>query len=236
MIMIIKKSSIAGFFALFLAVMSVVSIYDNFSAVSVSAVPGHNKVIVIDAGHGSPDGGAVGTNGTIEKDINLKIATKLQSLLERSGAKVIVTRSDDNAIADGNPKSVRDIKKADMKMRKNFRDQYGADMFVSIHMNKFESPKPHGAQVFYSSTPEEAEYLGECIQQKLKELCDPSNERVHKKADKSIYILKESTIPAVIVECGFLSNSEEEKKLNTDKYQSQIAWGIYSGIQKYYEK
>ena len=236
MIMIIKKRKIMSFFTLILAVVSVVSIRDYYSSVTVSYVPSYKKVIVIDAGHGSPDGGAVGINGTVEKDINLKIASKLQSLLERSGAKVIVTRSDDNAIPEDKLKSVRDIKKSDMKNRRDFRENYGADMFVSIHMNKYPSEKVHGAQVFYSSSPDESKILGEAIQGELKLICDPQNNRVAKKADKNIYILKESSVPAVIVECGFLSNKAEEQKLNTDKYQSQIAWAIYSGIQKYYEQ
>ncbi len=236
MIMILEKRKLMSFLCTILAVISLVSIKESYSSVPVSGVPAGEKVIVIDAGHGSPDGGAVGISGTVEKDINLKIATKLQSILERSGSKVIITRSDDNAINDKDYKTIRDIKKSDMKMRRNYRDQYGADIFVSIHMNKFESEKPHGAQVFYSATPENSRILGECIQSELKNICDPSNTRLAKVADKSIYILKDSTIPAVIVECGFLSNKEEEKKLNTDEYQSGLAWGIYSGIQKYYEQ
>lgn len=236
MIVIFQKKKLMSFFAVILSVVSIISIKESYSSVSVSATPSYEKVIVIDAGHGSPDGGAVGTTGTVEKDINLKIASKLQSILERSGAKVIVTRSDDNSIGDGNNKSIRDIKRSDMKKRRDFREEYGADMFVSIHMNKFDSDKPHGAQVFYGASPQESAVLGECIQTELKAICDPDNNRLAKKADKSIYILKDSTIPAVIVECGFLSNKEEEKKLNTDEYQSRIAWGIYSGIQKYYEQ
>lgn len=236
MIMIVHRKKIVTFLTMILAVISLVNIKESYSAVTVSTVPSYKKVIVIDPGHGSPDGGAVGISGTVEKDINLKIASKLQSILERSGAKVIITRSDDNSIGEGSYKSIRDIKRADMRMRRDYREEYGADIFVSIHMNKYDSEKPQGAQVFYSGSSQGSKLLGECIQNELKIICDPSNTRLAKEADRSIYILKDSTIPAVIVECGFLSNKEEEQKLNTDSYQSKLAWAIYSGIQKYYEQ
>lgn len=204
-------------------------------AIPTAAVPATDKVIVLDAGHGTPDGGAVGSSGVLEKDINLAITQKVQSLLEKTGAVVLLTRADDNSIADNLNSKIRDIKRSDLKNRRNYRDGEDVDIFVSIHMNKFEQQQYHGAQVFYAG-PETAKILGESLQGELISIADPGNARVAKPADKSIYILKDSKIPAVIVECGFLSNPEEEKKLQTQEYQDKIAWAVYSGILKYFDQ
>lgn len=204
-------------------------------AIPTAAVPATDKVIVLDAGHGAPDGGAVGSSGVLEKDVNLAITQKVQALLERTGAVVLLTRADDNAIADNMDAKIRDIKRSDLKNRKNYRDSDGVDIFVSIHMNQFEQQQYHGAQVFYAG-PEQAKLLGESLQRELISIADPGNTRVAKPADKSIYILKDSQIPAVIVECGFLSNPAEEQKLQTAAYQDKIAWSIYSGILKYFDQ
>ncbi len=220
---------------LFIIVCSVyINISGSYKAVYTNALPSTGKVVVIDAGHGEPDGGAVGVSGVLEKDINLKIAQKLQKLFEQTGTYVILTRSDDNNIAPSQDGKIRDIKRGDLKMRKDYRDNSGADLFLSIHMNKFPEEKYKGAQVFYSKSPEQSKALGEAIQTSLKQNLDPSNERVAKCADNSIYILKEGKIPSVIVECGFLSNKEEEKLLKDDKYQDKIAWAIYTGVSNYF--
>ena len=207
----------------------------NAPAIPTAAVPATDKVIVLDAGHGAPDGGAVGNSGVLEKDINLAITQKVQRLLEKTGAVVLLTRADDNAIADDMNAKIRDIKRSDLKNRKNFRNGADVDIFVSLHMNKFEQQQYHGAQVFYAG-PEAAKALGETLQSELIAIADPENARVAKPADKSIYILKDSPIPAVIVECGFLSNPAEEKKLQTPEYQDKIAWAVYSGILKYFDQ
>lgn len=200
------------------------------------ALPSTGRVVVIDAGHGEPDGGAVGISGVLEKDINLKIAQKLQKLFEQTGTYVVLTRSDDNNIAPSQDRKIRDIKRGDLKARKYYRDNSGADLFLSIHMNKFPEEKYKGAQVFYSKNPEQSKALGEAIQTSLKENLDPTNERVAKCADNSIYILKDSKTPSVIVECGFLSNKEEEKLLKDDKYQDKVALAIYLGVSNYLQK
>lgn len=238
MVVIIKKSN-----ALFLLAAVILSVF-TFGMVKntgdvkpTAALPGANKVIVLDAGHGTPDGGATGSSGTLEKDINLKIAQKLQALLEQSGTIVVMTRADDNSIADISQDSkIRDIKRNDLKNRKNYRDESDADLFLSIHMNKFPESKYKGAQVFYSATPANSKVLGEILQSELINVLDPSNTRVAKQADRSIYILKDATVPSAIVECGFLSNPEEEALLNDNEYQQKVAWAIYSGVLKYFEK
>lgn len=200
-----------------------------------SGIPVNNKIIVIDAGHGAPDGGAVADDGTFEKDINLDVANKLCALLEKTGAYVIMTRLDDNAVADDLKAKIREIKRRDLKNRRDIRDSSDADLFVSIHMNKFEQSEYYGAQVFYSSTPPESKTLAENIQRELIALADPSNTREVKKAD-GIFILKDSKIPSVLVECGFLSNPAEREKLKTDEYRDTLAWSIYCGIVKFLEQ
>ena len=199
-----------------------------------SGVPVNKKIIVIDAGHGSPDGGAVADNGTMEKDINLDVANRLCALLEKTGAYVIMTRLDDNAVTDDLNANIMEIKRRDLKNRRDIRDNSDADLFVSIHMNKFEKPQYYGAQVFYSKTPDESKKLAESIQSELINLADPSNTRVPKKAD-GIFILENSKIPSVLVECGFLSNPEEAHKLETDKDRDTLARAVYCGIVKYLE-
>lgn len=201
---------------------------------TIASLPS-GRCIVLDAGHGSPDGGAVGISGVLEKDINLKICKKLQRLLEQSGAFVIMTRSDDKNIAPDEKGKIRDIKRNDLKARKNFKNTPNADIFVSIHMNKFPEEKYRGAQVFYAQKPQSSKVLGEAIQKSFIDNLDNSNTRIAKAADNSIYILKDSKIPSVIAECGFLSNPEEEKLLTTDEYQDKIAWSLFLGISQYFD-
>jgi len=198
-------------------------------------LPGETKTIIIDAGHGSPDGGAVGSSGVLEKDLNLSIAKKLQEFAEQGGFNVILTRSDDNGIYDisGN---IRSKKNSDLKNREKLIKNSKADAFVSIHMNKFPQSKYSGPQVFYSGNNEKSKDLAEYIQESVIEALTPVSKREIKKADGSIYLLKNAKLPAVLVECGFLSNEEEQRKLLDTAYQKQVAWAIYCGIIKYFNE
>lgn len=191
------------------------------------------KVVVIDPGHGSPDGGATGHSGTLEKDINLAIAKKLGSYLQQGGAHVIYTREDDNAVTDNLNAKIKEIKRADLSNRKNLKNNSGADLFISIHMNKFEQSKYKGAQVFYPGNSPESKKLAETIQQSITEFADNTNCREAKDSKNDIFILNDSKIPSVLVECGFLSNPEEEAKLMSQEYQSEIAYAIFGGISRY---
>ncbi|MBR5506252.1 MAG: N-acetylmuramoyl-L-alanine amidase CwlD [Clostridia bacterium] len=191
------------------------------------------KVVVIDPGHGSPDGGATGHSGTLEKDINLAIAKKLGSYLQQGGAHVIYTREDDNAVTDNLNVKIKEIKRADLSNRKNLKNNSGADLFISIHMNKFEQSKYKGAQVFYPGNSSESKKLAETIQQSITEFADNTNYREAKDSKNDIFILNDSKIPSVLVECGFLSNPEEEAKLMSQEYQSEIAYAIFGGISRY---
>ena len=177
----------------------------------------------------------MGSSGVLEKDLNLLIAKHLQQFLEQGGTNVVVTRSDDNGIYDlsGNIKSK---KNSDMKNREKMMREANADAFVSIHMNKFPDGKYSGPQVFYSKNKKESEQLARCVQESMIEALTPPSVREIKKADSNIYLLKHATLPAILVECGFLSNDIEQKKLLDTQYQRQIAWAIYCGLIKYFNE
>ncbi len=207
----------------------------NKKTVSTVTLPVTNKVIVIDAGHGVPDEGAESSNGTSEAETNLNIAMKLQSLLEQSGATVILTRSDENAIYDIDSKTLKEKKISDLKNRVKIGNESSADIFVSIHLNKIPQQQYSGWQTFYRSSDENSIKLARSIQNSLNESIQKENNRVSMKLD-TIYIVKNVEIPISIVECGFLSNPEEEKLLLNDDYQNRLAWGIYSGIVDYFSQ
>ena len=179
--------------------------------------------IVLDAGHGGWDPGKTGTNGANEKELNLAVVEKLAEYLEQGGAEVILTRTSDDALGDG--------KRTDMAERRRIANESDADILVSIHQNA----KVRGAQVFYHNSSGEGKVLAECVQESLRHRVDDSNNR-QAKENKDYYILRTTEIPAVIVECGFLSNYEEERLLNDAAYQEKLAWAIYCGILDYFEK
>ena len=188
-----------------------------------------SKVIIVDPGHGGFDPGKPGINGEDEIDLNLKIALKLRDYLEQSGAMVVMTRTTDNDV-DG-MEGVKH-KSKDMAQRKQMAAD--GDIVVSIHQNSFSQPSVRGAQAFYSKKSEHGKALATLIQRSIKENADTENRR-EAKSNANYYVLKAIEIPSVIVECGFLTNSEEEAKLNDDLYQDKMAWSIYLGIVRYFE-
>lgn len=179
--------------------------------------------------------GAQNSNGTTEAQTNLKIAMKLQNLLEQSGCTVILTRSDENAIYDLDKTTLREKKISDIRNRVKIGNNASADLFVSIHLNKIPQQQYWGWQCFYNSKNEKSINLAKKIQTNLNETIQKDNKRVVMKLD-SVYIMKHVEIPITIVECGFLSNPEEEKLLLEDEYQNKLAWGIYSGINDYFNE
>lgn len=203
------------------------------NTVQTVSLPVSNKVIVVDAGHGKPDEGAQSSNGTTEAETNLKIALKLQTLLEQSGATVILTRSDENAIYDLDKTTLREKKVSDIHNRVKIGNESSADIFVSIHLNKIPQSQYYGWQCFYKQNDEKSTNLAKSIQANLNDAIQKENKRVARKLD-SVYIMKHVEIPISIVECGFLSNPEEEAQLLTDEYQDKLAWGIYNGIMDYF--
>lgn len=182
---------------------------------------------------GGEDAGAESASGTTEAETNLKIALKVQKLLEQSGCTVILTRSDESAIYDIDAQTLRQKKVSDIKNRVKIGNESSADIFVSIHLNKISQTQYYGWQTFYKDGNEQGKKLATCIQNNLNESIQKENKRVPLKID-NIYIIKNVEIPTSIVECGFLSNPEEERQLLQDDYQNRLAWGIYTGIINYF--
>ena len=205
----------------------------NKKSIETVSTPVTNKVIIVDAGHGTPDEGAESLNGITEAEINLKIALKLQNLLEQSGCTVLITRSDENSIYEEGSSSIKEKKITDIHNRVKIGNESGADIFVSIHLNKIPEQQYYGWQTFYKKGSEESKLLATEIQNNLNDAIQKENKRIPAMLN-SVYIMKNVEIPITIVECGFLSNPEEEELLQTDEYQNKLAWGIYNGINNYF--
>ena len=185
--------------------------------------------VVIDAGHGGDDPGKVGINGAQEKDINLQIALLVKTFLEQNGVNVVMTREDEDGLYD---RSASNKKVQDMKNRIALIEETAPDIVVSIHQNSYPEEYVHGAQVFYYDGSSQGKELAEVLQRQLIERADPDNTR-QVKANDSYYLLKKTSVPIVIVECGFLSNQAEAEKLCTPEYQERIAWAVHMGILEY---
>ena len=190
-------------------------------------------VLVIDAGHGGFDGGATGAAGTSEQQINLYIAQRVQALAGFFGVQTVMTRADELALDYDPSRTIRENKIADIRAREQIANELAAPVFVSIHLNKFSDAQYHGAQVFYSVNHAGSKALAEQLQACLIAGCDPENTRQAKPADTSIYLMKQLTCPAVIVECGFLSNPAEEQMLGEETYQKKLAACIVTGYLRY---
>ncbi len=201
---------------------------------STSGYLDDQKVILLDAGHGGFDGGAVASDGTVEKHINLIIAEKLRAMLRLNGYTVIMTRESDTA-TDTSGETIGSRKKSDLENRLKLMEEHPEAVFVSIHLNKFTTTAASGAQVFYTPNFKEAETLGKSIQKSVVELLQPDNVRVVKQGSKSTYLLKRASVPAVIVECGFLSNNDERERLKNDGYRSKMAFAIMCGINDFFK-
>ncbi|WP_343246469.1 N-acetylmuramoyl-L-alanine amidase [Diplocloster hominis] len=187
------------------------------------------KVVVIDAGHGGADPGKVGVSGTLEKDINLKIAFQLKEFLEENDIKVVMTRDSDGGLYDS---SASNKKVQDMQRRCSVIDSAKPVCTVSIHQNSYHEEGVHGAQAFYYSHSAEGKELAEMIQASLIGTVDPENHR-EAKANDSYYLLKRTETPVVIVECGFLSNWVESAKLEDEYYQEKLAWAVHMAVMQY---
>ncbi len=233
MIVLNRKKIRLVVLGIFVLVFGFALINDQRSAVPTVSLPVSGKTIVIDAGHGKPDEGAQSSRGTTEAETNLKIALKLQNLLEQSGSTVILTRSDENAIYDIDAKTLRQKKISDIHNRVKIGNESSADIFVSIHLNKIPQQQYDGWQTFYNAKDANGQKLAVSIQNNLNDAIQKENNRIAKSIE-NIYIVKHVEIPTTIVECGFLSNPEEEQKLLDDEYQNKLAWGIYNGIIDYF--
>ena len=225
------KESFILIASIFLLVCSITFITEHTQSVFFqhALMDDSRFTVVIDAGHGGFDSGKVGVDGTLEKDINLIIAKKLEQLLIAADINVIMTRTDDTGLYE---ESSNNKKRQDMKNRAALMNQAKPDCVISIHQNSYPQESIDGAQVFYYTHSEKGKLLAALIQDSLIARADPTNHRVEKSND-SYYLLKNVSSPIVIVECGFLSNWAESKKLVDDTYQQKLAWAIHLGILQY---
>lgn len=221
------KKNYTSIICLFLCLIAFFSLYHNIHSHVVTSVK-NKTVIVIDVGHGGNDPGKVSANGIKEKDVNLQIALYLKDYLIAQDYTVFLTRETDCGLYDEN---VSNKKTSDMNNRIRFFKEKNAACVVSIHQNSYPDTIQHGAQTFYFTGSEEGKSFAEAVQSSLLKM-DDTNTRLAKSSD-SYYLLKHSSVPAIIVECGFLSNPEETAKLTDTNYQKQLAHSICLGICNY---
>lgn len=191
-------------------------------------VPKPIYTIVVDAGHGGRDDGCSGVTGTKEGDINLSIAKLLEQNIKTLGIRVVMTRSDGNGLYSAN---ATNYKQSDMEARMGIINKSKPDMVISIHQNSFSDSSQCGAQAFYQENDEISKAFADSIQSQLISQLDNARSESNK---GDYYLLKESNLPAVIVECGYLSNEQEERLLKTNEYQNKVAYAIMCGVVKYF--
>ncbi|MHA6253465.1 N-acetylmuramoyl-L-alanine amidase CwlD [Oceanobacillus sp. CAU 1775] len=195
------------------------------------SLPLSGKVIVIDPGHGGPDGGAVGSDETTEKNIALDVSKQLQSYLQQAGALVYLTREKDEDLAADDTKGLARRKSEDIRERLSFIEDKNADFFLTIHLNALPSTKWSGAQTFYYPKYPESAHLARMVQAEIiRNLENTTRESLQ---IDGVYLLKHAPVPGALVELGFLSNVEERELLKQEDYQEKMAVSIYQGILRY---
>ncbi len=217
----------------------VLSIGTASKKIAVAATPMavtalQRPTLIIDAGHGGFDGGAVAEDGTLEKDLNLQIALLMEAQAKLLGFQTVMVRKEDVSTENGTAVQAVSRKVADMKNRLLLMQSYSNGIFVSIHQNKYTTSQPSGTQVFYAPKISQAEVLANCIQTSVSASLQPQNHRSIKAGTKDTYLLYNASIPAVIVECGFMSHPKELEQLKDKNYQQQMALSIVTGILYYY--
>lgn len=230
-ILLLKIGCLVISFTLVFTFLIKIFIDNNIQTTSV--IPDTRYTVIIDAGHGGEDGGAVAFDGSLEKNFNLDIALRLQKILELYGFNVIMTRTEDKMTCDDNLKTQRQKKISDIRNRLEIIEKFNNAIFVSIHQNKFSDSRQEGTQVFYSPSNLNSKKLADCIQNTVVANLQKNNKRKTKKSGTEIFLLYHSTIPAVMVECGFLSNSNDLLLLKTNDYKNQIATLVADGIINY---
>ncbi|MCL2798111.1 MAG: N-acetylmuramoyl-L-alanine amidase [Firmicutes bacterium] len=224
MMLVIKKRTLFAITGAAIAAVLIAALFAGAGVLAGTGAAATGKTVVIDAGHGGMDGGVSGkTTGIKESDVNLAVAKSLRHFLENRGYRVVMTRSNSDGLY-GLSKSNRKIK--DMEARRKIIEDASPDLVISIHQNAFPSPTVQGAQVFYAPSSETGAAYAKTMQSVL------NNTLGHKRVEKpgDYFILQCSECPSLLVECGFLSNPEEEKLLISANYQEKTAYAVFSGI------
>ncbi|MEG1774140.1 MAG: N-acetylmuramoyl-L-alanine amidase, partial [Oscillospiraceae bacterium] len=227
------RRMLAGFLVLLLGMGIFFCVRRAVVAVNVNPTAPWTPMLVIDAGHGGFDGGAVGVGDILEKDINLAIARRLQQLAELVGFDVIMTREEDISVDDEGTTGARNRKISDIHNRLALAQKNPQAIFLSIHQNKFPQSQSWGAQIFYGPKNPRSRALAQCLQDHLRTQLQPENKRAIKPAEKNLYILSRAENPAVLIECGFLSNPEECAQLCTPSYQQELAMVILISVMEH---
>lgn len=232
MFIVVRARRAAGILCLTILVIGGMIVMGNRTLVPVFA-PSQSQsqtYYIIDAGHGGEDGGAVSSSGTAESEINLSIAKRVEGTLSFLGKNTAMTRSDEQAVYSDDAITLRQKKRSDLKNRADMINGYDDALLISIHQNSLpSSPSVHGAQVFYN-TVDGAQQLAAEVQQSLNEGLNIGNRKTIKKIDSTIYLMRQAECPAILVECGFLSNNGEAALLMQDAYQKKLAVAITAGV------
>jgi len=245
MIMVFKKSNIIFVTAIFLLSLVLIGINSVFLTNSTNANDpnqiasgdaGKGRTVVLDPGHGGEDPGAVSDSGILEKEINLNIAMEVKRLLEADGYTVLMTRTEDTLIYDDTATGETAMRKQDLERRKRMMDESGADIVISIHMNKFPDASVRGAQTFFTKESPDSQRLAKAIQQSIVDNADPNNRRAALVKRDDVIITKNVQTTTIIVEGGFLSNPEEEQLLSNTEYQNKLANAIKLGIDTFFQQ
>ena len=216
----------------FIIVFFLVLSLNMASVTTTSLLVDAGDVIIVDAGHGGEDGGTQSSVGVLEKDINLDISLKLGNLLRLMGYTVVYTRSDDSLHYGSDAVKQRQKKVSDIHYRMQIMKSYPDSIFLSIHQNHFIESKYYGAQVFYSKNNSFSKTVAESLQTNIRKLIQPENDRQIKPSGTDIYLLYNAESPAVMVECGFLSNAGEALRLSDSEYQKMLTLAIAAGIEE----
>ena len=238
-----KTNAKNGIFFIIFTLLTILTIFVLVLIKDEFAKPKHQNTntnepitIVLDAGHGGEDGGAVGKGNTCEKALNLSIALKIGEMLSDSGIDVVYTRTEDVLLYDKNSDYKNKKKALDLAARVKKAQETPNCVFVSIHMNSFSQSQYSGLQVYFSKNNPQSATLANSIQGAVKAQLQPQNKRKAMEATSSIYVLDRLECPAILIECGFVSNAEECRLLSTEVYQKQLSEIISQEIEKYVEK
>ena len=216
------------------AVVSFAAVYSR-TAETAAALTDAPFTVIVDAGHGDFDPGALGADGTQEKVLNLEIAQKLCDTLRMLGFHVVTTRYSDDTLAAEDAVSISAKKRTDTHARAALADAYPNSVYLSIHLNAFSDRSQNGAQLFYGTLDERSELICECIQSAFVRLLQPDNKRQVKRGTDSVYLLTHTKAPIALVECGFITNEQELQLLKDDAYQQKVAFAICAGLCDYLE-
>lgn len=224
--------------AVIVSVLIVTSFALNIFTVSksvkqVSASVSDAVTVIVDAGHGGEDGGAIGKSGSLEKDINLQFALKVNDYLSFFGINTYMVRTEDRSVGDITLPTIRERKVSDIRARAALMDLFENSIYLSIHQNEFTQSYVHGTQVFYAPNSEESKNLATVIQKTVCSLTQPDNTKVPKESGTNIYVLYNASKPACLCECGFVSNPEEEKLLLSEDYQRKFSLALSFSVLNY---